>query len=138
MKTPCSLIRKRFMIAAMLLAIGIFSGCESDSSSSSATSDTTAFAGTYSGTFSGDDLGTWSFSVDTTGNVDGEIFSAVDADYRLLSGSLDSEGDLIAGLYLNNSYYGTYVGTVTTNGAAAGKWTYSDGGFSGHFAGSKQ
>ena len=125
-------------IMALAAIFGLMAGCGGGGSGDDAGGGGGAFQGSYAGTFTGTDAGTWQIAVDGAGALEGTAHSNVeDLDY-VISGEVDENGTLTAGLYNNGIYRGTYEGTIAANGAVTGMWSNDDDSENGTFAGQKK
>jgi len=93
------------------------------------------FEGLWSGSFEGDDNGTWTFSIEDSGQVSGSLTSKDDNLIYALSGSVNSFGRLELLINLNSNV-GSFVGNLN-NGFLSGTFQNSDDNKEGVFSGRK-
>ncbi len=77
------------------------------------------YQGTYSGTYTGDDSGTWSVSLDETGNGGAYAYSTVYAEPDVGLGTIDETG--LIKMYMDGGVVVT--GVVDVDGNVTGSWT---------------
>ena len=127
----------RGWIMVLAAAIGLLVGCGGGGSGGDGGGGG-AFQGTYAGTYAGTDAGTWRIAVDDDGALEGTAHSTVEDLNYVISGEVDEDGALTAGLFSNGLYRGSYEGTIAANGAVTGTWSNSDANENGTFTGRKQ
>jgi len=96
------------------------------------------YAGDYAGDFSGDDAGTWRFSVDVSGNIQGVIYYSRPLHNKspfYVSGTLDSSG---AASLSGSAGEVTFSGNFSRSGRISGTWNGATDAESGRFSGSRE
>jgi len=91
-----------------------------------------AYEGTYTGTFTGDDSGTWTFNINSLGNISGT--ASTSEGESIISGQLASDGSSdISGSAGSSSFSGAF----SLDGTVTGTWTDTAFGESGTFRGNR-
>ncbi len=96
-------------------------------------------AGNYNGTFTGGNNGTWSITIDESGNITGSSsvnrVGQTPSTTEVLSGSVQSDGTLVMSVIEGTR---SFSGTVTLSGDISGTWTNTLPAESGTFTGERQ
>lgn len=94
-------------------------------------------AGTYKGTISGGDTGTFTMTVNTSGNISGSGFSNLDQASFSITGLAKNDGSFTSS-FGSTSAGATFSGTADQNGNMSGTWSNTSAGLSGTAQGTKQ
>ncbi len=111
----------------VLLLSLVLSACGGGGSSSSSSGIPAAFVGNYTGTYSGSqDSGTWTGTIDSSGNFTGTATSNTGQGTANLTGKVDASGQLT--MTSNDvAFGGSALGSVSQSGALKATWTTTSG-----------
>jgi Carboxypeptidase regulatory-like domain len=91
-----------------------------------------AFAGNYTGNFSGAEVGTFSVTVNTAGQVTGRSVSTTfNGLISAVTGSVGSDGAVSLTATSGTAGAASFTGTISATGAVNGTWRYTSGGLLG-------
>lgn len=96
-----------------------------------------AYVGSYSGSYSGAETGTWAVVMGNTGTVTGSGYSNTFNTSFVITGTVSATGAVALNAAVGSAGSSQFLGTVGSNGAVSGTWSYVGGGGSGSFSGTR-